>query len=78
MFAASEDAYGTEVFSLVLQDDGGTDNGGVDTSTEILLTLTIRCATPCAETPRSEPCALHPQPPISIHNPEDQTPNPKP
>jgi len=42
VFTASEDAYGTEVFNILLQDDGGTDNGGVDTAAGLLLNITIR------------------------------------
>jgi len=40
-FTASPDANGSAVITLLLQDDGGTENGGVDTSASQQLTITI-------------------------------------
>lgn len=40
-FALAADAFGVAEVTLVLQDDGGTANGGSDTSTPHLLTITV-------------------------------------
>ena len=40
-FTASPDANGSAVITLLLQDDGGTENGGVDTSASQQFTITI-------------------------------------
>jgi len=41
-YTAAPDAFGTAVVSVSLQDDGGTDNGGVDTSPVQLFTVVVR------------------------------------
>ncbi len=40
-FTPADDVSGTATFDVVVQDDGGTDNGGVDTSAIMLATITI-------------------------------------
>lgn len=40
-YTAAPDAWGTASFEVVLQDDGGTDNGGVDTSPPQTLTIVV-------------------------------------
>lgn len=40
-FTPADDANGTAMITLVLQDNGGTDNGGVDTSTPRNFTITV-------------------------------------
>ncbi len=41
-YTAAPDAFGTAVVSVSLQDDGGTDNGGVDVSPVQLFTIVVR------------------------------------
>lgn len=41
-YTAAPNAFGTAVVSVSLQDDGGTDNGGVDTSPVQLFTIVVR------------------------------------
>jgi hypothetical protein len=44
LFTPAANASGTATFNVTLQDNGGTANGGVDTSAPILLTITINAA----------------------------------
>ncbi|PZV16161.1 MAG: hypothetical protein DCF22_05835 [Leptolyngbya sp.] len=41
-YTAAPDAFGTAVVTVSLQDDGGTENGGVDTSPVQLFTIVVR------------------------------------
>ncbi len=41
LFTPAANASGTATFNVTLQDNGGTANGGVDTSAPVLLTITI-------------------------------------
>ncbi|MFK8114239.1 MAG: GEVED domain-containing protein, partial [Rubripirellula sp.] len=40
-YTAADDVSGTATFDVVVQDDGGTDNSGVDTSTTVVGTITV-------------------------------------
>ena len=40
-FTSAANAFGTAVVTVVLKDNGGTENGGVDSSTPHLLTITV-------------------------------------
>jgi uncharacterized repeat protein (TIGR01451 family) len=40
-FTPADDAFGTSTFEVTVQDDGGTDNGGVDTSDPQTFTITV-------------------------------------
>jgi hypothetical protein len=42
-YTPEDDECGQSVFSIVLQDDGGTENGGHNTSEPELLTINVRC-----------------------------------
>ncbi len=40
-YTVADDANGTTTFSVAVQDNGGTDNGGIDTSDALTVTITV-------------------------------------